>query len=65
MNSRIRKNVNTRQVVCGIALIALAAASACLMATSAGEVAARLVGKAVWYLPYVSLVLAVRCLRAA
>lgn len=48
--------------IMGLGLIAVTAILACVLASSAGESAVRLVGKAVWYLPYVSLVGAVRCL---
>ena len=49
----------------GFALLAAAAAIACLIPTYAGSVAARLVGKAVWYLPYAALVGGFRFLARA
>ena len=49
----------------GFALIAAAAAIACLTPTSAGSLAARFVGKAVWYLPYAALVSGFRFLARA
>lgn len=61
MNSR---NVNSKNVI-GLALIVLATSLACVLVSSAGESAVRLVGKAAWYLPYVALVGAVRCLVRA
>lgn len=57
--------MNNSKNIIGIALIGLAAATACLLATSAGEPAVRLFGKAAWYLPYVALVGSVRLFRAA
>ena len=48
--------------ILGLGLIAVTAILAYVLASSAGESAVGLVGKAVWYLPYVSLVGAVRCL---
>ena len=48
--------------IMGFGLIGVTALLACLLASSAGESATRLVGKAAWYLPYLSLVGAVRCL---
>lgn len=65
MNNRIGTKRDVRQLVRGVGFICLAAAFACLLATSAGEAVTHLVGKAAWYLPYVSLVLAVRSLRVA
>lgn len=56
---------NNRTNLMGLAFIALAAASVALLMTSVGDIAVRCVGKAVWYLPYVAVVGAVRCLRAA
>ena len=56
---------NNRTNLMGLAFIALAAASVALLMTGVGDLAAQCVGKAVWYLPYVAVVGAVRCLRAA
>ena len=49
----------------GIALIGLAATMVYLLVTSAGAPAARLLGKAAWYLPYAALVGSIRFFRAA
>ena len=56
--------MNNKNII-GIALVAVTAALACVLASSAGESAVRLIGKAAWYLPYVSFVGAVRCLVRA
>ena len=56
---------NYRANLMGLAFIALAASSVALLMTGVGDMAARCVGKAVWYLPYVAVVGAIRCLRAA
>ena len=56
--------MNSKNIV-GLALIVIAASLACVLASSAGEPTVRLIGKAAWYLPYVSLVGAVRCLVRA
>lgn len=56
---------NNRTNLMGLAFIALAAVSVALLMTSVGDLAAQCVGKAVWYLPYVAVVGAIRCLRAA
>lgn len=53
--------MNSKNII-GIALVATTVALTLALSSSAGESAVRLVGKAVWYLPYVSLVGAVRCL---
>lgn len=53
--------MNSKNII-GIGLVAMTAALALILMTSAGESAVRLVGKAAWYLPYISLVGAVRCL---
>ena len=55
--------MNKKNII-GIALIASTAAFACLACSSAGDYVARFVGKAVWYLPYASLVGGVGMLRA-
>ena len=57
--------MNSNRNMIGIALIGLAATMVYLLITSAGEPAARLFGKAVWYLPYAALVGSVRFFRAA
>ena len=49
----------------GMVLAGIAATLAALLATGVGESAAACVGKAVWYLPYVAAVGAVRAFRAA
>ena len=56
--------MNNRNIV-GITLALIAVALVCVLASSLGDAAARLVGKAVWYAPYVALVGAVRCLKTA
>ena len=48
----------------GIALVGVAVALVCVISSSVGDSAAYLLGKAVWALPYVSLVGAVRFFRA-
>jgi len=48
--------------IIGIGLVIAAAALACAIASSDGGAAGGLIGKAVWYLPYVALVGGVRCL---
>ena len=50
-----------RRNMLGIAFVIAAIAMTCLVTTSFGETAGRLVGKAVWYLPYALLVGAGRC----
>ena len=57
--------MNSNRNMIGIALIALAATMVYLLVTGVGAEATRLFGKAVWYLPYASLVGAVRFFRAA
>ena len=49
----------------GIALITAAAILSALIATSAGDTAVRLVGKAVWYVPYAVAIGGIRCLVRA
>ena len=56
--------MNSKNII-GIALVAVTAVLACVLASTAGEPTVRLIGKAAWYLPYVSLVGAVRCLVCA
>ena len=56
--------MNSRNIL-GITLALVAVALVCVLASSLGDTAAKLVGKAVWYAPYVALVGAVRCLKAA
>ncbi len=65
MNSRIESKWNVRQVARSAVFMCLTASIVCLLMTTAGEAVTNLVGKAAWYLPYVSLVFAVRSLRAA
>ena len=55
--------MNNRNII-GIMLIVAAVALACLISSPAGEPATRLLGKALWYLPYVAVVGSVRCFRA-
>ena len=55
--------MNNKNII-GIALVAIAAGMVCLITSSAGESAAYLFGKAVWTLPYISLVGAVRFFKA-
>ena len=57
--------MNSNKSMIGIALIGLAATMVYLLVTSAGAEAARLFGKAVWYLPYAALVGSIRFFRAA
>ena len=52
-----------RNNIIGIALVAVAAGLIALMTTEVGDLAARCVGKAAWYLPYVAVVGAVRAFR--
>lgn len=56
--------MNNRNII-GIALVVVTAALTCVLASAAGEPTVRLIGKAAWYLPYVSFVGAVRCLVRA
>ena len=57
--------MNSNKSMIGVALIGLAATMVYLLVTSAGAEAARLFGKAAWYLPYASLVGSIRFFRAA
>ena len=57
--------MNSNRSMIGIALISLSATMVYLLVTSAGAEAARLFGKAAWYLPYASLVGSIRFFRAA
>ena len=57
--------MNSNKSMIGIALIGLAAAMVYLLVTGIGAEAARLLGKAVWYLPYAALVGSIRFFRAA
>ena len=54
-----------KNTVIGIALVAVSAILIGVISTSAGDSAARLVGKAVWYFPYASLIGGVRFLSIA
>jgi len=54
-----------RNAVIGLMLVVTAVILACLVASSGGGVAEGLVGKGVWYLPYVALVGGVRALVRA
>ena len=54
-----------RENIIGIMLIAVAAALVALLNSDVGAMAAKCVGKAVWYLPYVAVVGAVRSFRKA
>ena len=54
-----------RKNITGIALAGVAIGLVAVFASGGGELAVRLVGKAVWYLPYVAVVGAVRAFRAA
>ena len=56
--------MNNRKTL-ALALVLVAAALGGLLATSVGDPVVRLVGKAAWYLPYVTLVGAVRALKLA
>lgn len=51
--------------IIGLALVAVAATLVCVLASAAGDEASRLFGKAVWYLPYATLVGGIRFLVAA
>ena len=57
--------MNSNRSMIGVALIGLAATMVYLLVTSAGAEAARLFGKAAWYLPYAALVGSIRFFRAA
>ena len=57
--------MNSNKSMIGIALIGLAATMVYLLVTSAGDEVTWLFGKAAWYLPYASLVGAVRFFRAS
>ena len=57
--------MNSNKSMIGIALIGLAATMVYLLVTGIGAEAARLLGTAVWYLPYASLVGSIRFFRAA
>ena len=57
--------MNNNKSIIGIALIGLAATMVYLLVTSAGDEVTWLFGKAAWYLPYASLVGAVRFFRAS
>ena len=57
--------MNSSRSMIGIALIGLSATMVYLLATSAGDAATRLFGKAAWYLPYAALVGSVRFFRAS
>ena len=57
--------MNSNKSMIGIALIGLAATMVYLLVTGIGAEAARLFGKAVWYLPYAALVGSIRFFRAA
>ena len=56
--------MNNKYII-GIALIAVMAVTAFLITEPAGAASVRLLGKAVWYLPYVLLLGAVRCFKAS
>ena len=56
---------NRKTVTLALALVLVAAGLGGLLATSVGEPVVRLVGKAAWYLPYATLVGAVRVLKLA
>ena len=57
--------MNNSKSMIGIALIGLSATMVYLLVTGIGSEAARLFGKAAWYLPYASLVGSIRFFRAA
>ena len=57
--------MNNGKNMIGIALIGLAATMVYLLVTGFGAEAARLFGKAAWYLPYAALVGSIRFFRAA
>ena len=52
--------MNGNKSMIGIALIGLAATMVYLLVTGIGAEAARLLGKAAWYLPYAALVGSIR-----
>ena len=54
-----------RKNIIGITLLAIAATLVWVLASAAGDEAARLLGKAVWYLPYATLVGGIRLLVVA
>ena len=56
--------MNKKNII-GIALIASTAVFVGLACSEVGDCVARFVGKAVWYLPYASLIGGVRFLAAA
>ena len=55
--------MNSKNII-GITLVTLAAVVAGCIVSSVGESAARYVGKAVWYVPYILLVGSVRFFAA-
>lgn len=57
--------MNRKNIIIGLALVAVAAVLSALAATEAGDLAARFVGKAVWYVPYAALIGALRCFAMA
>ena len=57
--------MNSNKSMIGIALIGLAAVMVYMLVTGIGAEAARLLGKAAWYLPYAAIVGSIRFFRAA
>ena len=55
--------MNNRDII-GISLVGITAVTAFLITEPVGDAAVQLLGKAVWYLPYVLLLGAVRCFKA-
>ena len=57
--------MNRKNIIIGLAIVAVAAVLSALAATETGDLAARFVGKAVWYVPYAALIGALRCFAMA
>ena len=56
--------MNSKNII-GIGLVAVSATLVCVLASAIGDGATRLLGKAIWYLPYATLVGGIRFLVAA
>ena len=64
MNKQKKENKMNNRDIIGIALVGIMAVTAFFITEPVGASAVRLLGKAVWYLPYVLLLGAVRCFKA-
>lgn len=53
-----------KNAIIGLMLVIAAGTLACVLASSGGSVAEGLVGKAVWYAPYVALIGGIKVMRA-